>query len=288
MRKSNLGYRKDQVVIVKAPVVKGAVIDNEYQIFKSEILKIASVNDATATSDIPGHKIRLQNNFRRSHQDKQHSCATYLLEIDENFIPTYQIELIAGKNFTSSDKSKMDSASHRKVLINEEMVKALGFKSPGEAVGKNILYMSGDEVQLNIVGVMKNFHQRSLKEKIDPILCYYPNFSNWKYLSVNLKANNTSKSLSEVEKLYQKTFPGSPFEYFFLDEYFNRQYRGDSRLSNVFSLFAILAIIVAALGYWGFPALSLNSEQKKSAFAKYLELPYLICGNYCQKILLCW
>lgn len=270
MRNGNPGYQKDQVVIVKAPVVKGAVIDNEYQFFKSEIRKIASVNDATATSDIPGHKIRSQNNFRRSGQDKQHSYATYLLEIDENFIPTYQIELIAGKNFISSDKSKMDSASNTKVLINEEMAKTLGFKSAKEAIGKNILYMSDDEVQLNVVGVMKNFHQRSFKEKIDPILCYYPNFSQWKYLSVNLKANDTSKSLSEVEKLYQKTFPGSPFEYFFLDEYFNRQYKADSRLSTMFGLFSILAIIVACLGLLGLSSFVIKLRTKEIGVRKVL------------------
>ena len=270
MRNGNLGYQKDQVVIIKAPVVKGAVIDNEYQIFKSQIQKLTSVNDATTTSDIPGHKIRLQNNFRRAHQDGQQSHATYLLEIDENFIPTYQIKLVAGQNFLSIDKSSMDSASITKVLINEEMVKTLGFKSPEEAVGKIIFYMAGDDVQLKVAGVMKNFHQRSLKEKIDPILCYYPNFSNWKYLSVNLKSENASKSLAEVEKLYQKTFPGSPFDYFFLDEYFDRQYKADARLGNVFGLFSILAIIVASLGLLGLSSFVIKLRTKEIGVRKVL------------------
>lgn len=270
MRNGNLGYQKDQVVIVKAPVVKGAVMDNEYQFFKSEILKLTSVKDATATSDIPGNTINWQNNLRRAGQDKEHAYATYLMQIDENFIPTYQMELVAGKNLTSTDKSKMDSTSITKVLINEEMVKVLGYKSPEEAVGQDIVYMGDDEFHFTVGGVMKNFHQRSLKEKFDPILCYYRDMASWKYMSINLKADNTSKGLAQVEKVYQKLFPGSPFEYFFLDEYFNRQYQGDSRLSNVFSLFSVLAIIVACLGLLGLSSFVIKLRTKEIGVRKVL------------------
>lgn len=270
MRNGNLGYKKDQVVIVKSPVVKGAVMDNEYQFFKDETRKIAAVNNATATTDVPGHMIRHQNNVRRADQNKEHHYPAYMMEIDENFIPTYQIEMIAGKNFVSTDKSKKDSTSITKILINEEIVKVLGYKSPEDAVGEDIVVMGDNEVSFRIVGVMKNFHQRSLKEKFDPILCYYPNWSYWKYMSINLKANNTSKGLAEVEKLYQKLFPGSPFEYFFLDEYFNRQYLGDNRLSNVFSLFSILAIIVACLGLLGLSSFVIKLRTKEIGVRKVL------------------
>jgi len=155
-------------------------------------------------------------------------------------------------------------------LINEEFVKMLGYKSPQEAVGQDIVYMAGDEVHFKVAGVMKNFHQRSLKEKFDPILCYYPNASNWKYMSINLKAKNASASLSDLEKLYKKTFPGSPFEYFFLDEYFNRQYQADSRLGNVFGLFSVLAIIVACLGLLGLSSFVIKLRTKEIGVRKVL------------------
>lgn len=270
MRNGNLGYQKDQVVIVKAPVVKGAVMDNEYQFFKSEILKITSVKDATATSDIPGHTISWQNNLRRADQDNRHHYAAYIMKIDENFIPTYQMELIAGKNLISTDKSNLDSTSITKVLINEEIVKALGYKSPEEAVGQDIVLMGDEDVHFTVGGVMKNFHQRSLKEKFDPILCYYQDMSSWKYISINLNANNASNGLAQVEKVYQKLFPGSPFEYFFLDEYFNRQYQSDSRLSNVFSLFSVLAIIVACLGLLGLSSFVIKLRTKEIGVRKVL------------------
>jgi putative ABC transport system permease protein len=270
MRNENLGYQTDQVVIVKAPVVKGDVMDNEYQFFKGEIQKIASVQNASATSDVPGHRILLQNNFRRADQDKQHHSVTYLMKIDENFIPTYHIEMVAGKNLTSADTSWVYGLKTTKVLINEEMVKVLGYKSAEEAIDQDIVYMSDEGVRLKVVGVMKNFHQRSLKEKIDPILCYSPNFSDWKYMSINLNANSASNGLAEVEKVYQKLFPGSPFEYFFLDEYFDRQYKADSRLSNVFALFSILAVIVACLGLLGLSSFVIKLRTKEIGVRKVL------------------
>lgn len=271
MRNGNLGYQKDQLAIVKAPVVRDSTIFNKYEFFKNQIARVSSVNDATATSDIPGQMIRFRNSVRRGHQDKQHNYTTYLMEIDENFVPTYQIELVAGQNFTSTEKSDLDSGSNTKVLINEEIVKALGFKSPEEAVNQDIIFVLGeDDIHCKVGGVMKNFHQRSLREKFDPILCYYPNRSRWKYISLNLKANDASGSLAAVEKLYQEAFPGSPFEYFFLDEYFNRQYQADGRLSNVFGLFSILAIIVACLGLLGLSSFVIKLRTKEIGVRKVL------------------
>jgi putative ABC transport system permease protein len=271
MRNGNLGYKMDQVVIVKAPVVKGAMMDNEYQFFKGEILKINSVDDATATSDIPGRIIKMYENVRRANQDKQHTYATYIMEIDESFVPTYQIELIAGKNLDINDRAKLYyTTSPIKVLINEELVRALGYRSSEEAVGQDIVLVSDQDYHFLVGGVMKNFHQRSLKEKFDPILFYYQDMNSWRYMSIDLKANNVSNGISEVKKVYQKLFPGSPFEHFFLDEHFNRQYQGDIRLSNVFTLFSIPAIIVACLGLLGLSSFVIKLRTKEIGVRKVL------------------
>ncbi|MBE9462197.1 ABC transporter permease [Dyadobacter subterraneus] len=271
MRNGKLGYQKDQVVIVKTPVVKGEAMFNALHFFKNEILNINSVKDATATTDIPGHMIRFRKSVRRVNQDKRHNFETYLMEIDQNFVPTYQIELIAGKNLIGSDSSKLDSTGSTKVLINEELAKMLGYKSPEEAINQEIVFTWGDDVNCKIGGVMKNFHQRSLKEKFDPILCYSPSINDWRYLSIKLNAKNAAQSLSQVEKLYHKTFPGSPFEYFFLDEYFNRQYEADSQLSNIFILFSMLAIIIACLGLLGLSSFVIKLRTKEIGIRKVLR-----------------
>ncbi|MBE9461484.1 ABC transporter permease [Dyadobacter subterraneus] len=271
MRNGSLGYKKDQVLIVKAPSIADSTIGNKYSYFKSEILNTASVVDASVTSDIPGNMIRYRNSVRKAAEDKQHNFTTYLMEIDENFIPTYNIQLVAGKNLEATDSSSLGPNKYTKVMVNEEIVKALGFNSAEEAVNQDIRFVLGqDDVLCKISGVVKNFHQRSMKEKFDPILFYYPSYQGWKYISVNIKASEAAKSISDVETLYKKAFPGNPFEYFFLDEYFNRQYQADARLGNVFGLFAVLTIVVACMGLLGLSSFVIKLRTKEIGIRKVL------------------
>ncbi|WP_159469887.1 ABC transporter permease [Dyadobacter sp. 3J3] len=271
MRNGNLGYEKDQILIVKAPAIRDSTIGNQFGYFKAEIQNTSSVIDASATSDIPGNMIRYRNSVRKASQDKQHNFTTYLMEIDEKFVPTYNIQLVAGKNLEATDSSSLATNVYTKVLINEEIVKALGFKSAEEAINQDIKFVLGeDDVLCKISGVVKNFHQRSLKEKFDPILFYYPNYQGGKYISVKLKAADASRGISDLESLYKKAFPGNVFEYFFLDEYFNRQYEADARLGNVFGLFAILAIMVACMGLLGLSSFVIKLRTKEIGIRKVL------------------
>ncbi len=273
MRNGNLGYKTNQVLIVKAPAITDSTIWNKYTYFKSELEKTASVKNATATSDIPGTIIRYRNSVRKANQDKQHNFATYLMEIDEKFVPTYHIDLVAGRNFVATDSSAVGSkgSTADRVLINEEVAKGLGYKTAKEAVNQDIIFVLGqDDVHCRVVGVMKNFHQRSLKEKYNPILFYYPTRTEWKYISVNLTPSDAARSIADLETRYKKAFPGNPLEYFFLDEHFNRQYKADSRLRNVFSLFAVLAIVVACLGLLGLSSFVIRLRTKEIGIRKVL------------------
>ncbi|CAG5003448.1 hypothetical protein DYBT9275_03155 [Dyadobacter sp. CECT 9275] len=271
MRNGNLGYKKDQVLIVKTPAIADSTISSRYNYFKSELKKTPSVLGATTTSDIPGNMIRYRNSVRRASQDQQHNFTTYLMEIDENFIPAYKIELLAGKNFVSTDSSSLNNTSNNKIIINEEVVKALGYHSAEEAINQDVLFRLGQaDVPCKIIGVMKNFHQRSLKEKYDPILCYYPSYSDWKYISVNLNVSNASKTIADIGESYKSAFPGNPYEYFFLDDYFNQQYQADNRLGNVFGLFAVLAIIVASMGLLGLSSFVIKLRTKEIGIRKVL------------------
>lgn len=271
MRNGNLGYKKDQILIVKSPAIIDSTIGNKYNYFKSEIRSNPSVAKAAVSSDIPGNMIRYRNSVRRGNQDQQHNFTTYLMEIDENFVPAYKIELVAGKNFVATDTSGLGSKSITKVIINEEVVTALGYQSPDKVIDQNITFKLGqDDVPCRVIGVLKNFHQRSLKEKFDPILFYYPSYAGGKYISINLNVTDAAKSIADVEALYKKAFPGNPFEYFFLDEYFNRQYQADSRLGNVFGLFAVLAIIVACMGLLGLSSFVIKLRTKEIGIRKVL------------------
>lgn len=271
MRTEDLGYNKDQLLVIKTPVVKGEMFFNEFNFFKDEVLKVSSIKDATGTTAVPGYEIDLRGSLRREGQNRSQSVVTHFMEIDEHFIPTYEMEILAGNNFTSIDKGDTDNSNNVKVLVNEEAVKALGYTSVVEAVNQNIVWLRGDStVYCTVGGVLKNFHQRSLKEKFEPILFYYPKMSDWRFMSVKLPAENQAKGLSGLEKLYRKTFPGSPFEYFFLDDYFDQQYKADERVGDVLGVFAVLAIVVACLGLLGLSSFVVKLKTKEIGVRKVL------------------
>lgn len=271
MRNGNLGYKKDQVLVIKTPAIIDSTIDYKYSYFKTALHKIPSVLNVTTTTDVPGHMIRYRNSIRRADQDKQSNFTTYLVEVDNNFINTYNIELAAGKNFAPTDSSRIQPDNNTKVLINEEIVKALGYKSAEEAVNQKIVFLLGrDDIHCQVLGVVKNYHQRSLKEKYDPILYYFPSYSGWQFVSVNLAPSGLNKSVAEIEDLYKQVFPGNPFDTFFLDDFFNQQYQSDQRLSNVFALFAVLAIIVACLGLLGLSSFVIKLRTKEIGVRKVL------------------
>ena len=146
---------------------------------------------------------------------------TYLVSVDDQFLTTFDISLVAGRNFTVSDSSLIFEALNNRVLVNEKLARSYGFKNPEEAIGQNVKFKLGPiDHTARIIGVVKNYHQRSLKEAYDPILYYYPTYSNWAYYSLSINTTNWNEAISLVEEKYQQTFVNNSFEYFFLDEFF--------------------------------------------------------------------
>ena len=275
MRDGNLGYKKDQILVIKSPAIFDSTIVNRYDYFRSEILRMPFVSNTALSSDIPGNMISQRNTVRRLEQDKQNNFTTYILEIDHNFINTYHIEMLAGKNFLQSDTVQIfpvyDEKANVKVMINEQVVKALGYKSAREAINREIIFGFGESnIRARITGVVKSYHQRSLKEQYDPILYYFPSSAGWKYVSLDMQTANLKNHLAMMEASYKKAFPGNQFEYFFQDDFFNQQYQTDQRLGNVFGLFAVLAIIVACLGLLGLSSFVIKTRTKEIGIRKVL------------------
>jgi putative ABC transport system permease protein len=285
MRKGDLGYKKDQLLVIR---ISSAFTDSTYAAkltyFKQEILRqYPSVKNMSYTGVVPGSLIRDGWDIRRAEQNKQHSLTTFYCMVDHDFINTYQVPLVAGSNLSPMDSSEVLSRGgtgvfgldkNLKVLVNEELVKKLGFTSANEAVNQRIITSGNAEYHAIIKGVVKNFHQRSLKEAYEPILFAYPSYNNWGWdnvsLDINAGAGDLNKSLSGIESLFKKTFPGKPFQFFFLDDFFNNQYKSDQRLGNVFGLFASLAIVVACLGLLGLSAFIIKLRTKEIGIRKVL------------------
>ena len=270
MRNGDLGYNKDQVLVIKTPGIGDSTLFSKLSFFKTESAQIPVVNNIAISTDIPGSIIRYRNSVRKESEDIKSNFTSSLIETDDKFISTYGIKLLAGRNFKEGEYVDYDNQTAR-VLINEVLMKAMGYKTPDEAINKKIVFDLGQyKLHSEIIGVIKNFHQRSFKEPFEPILIYQPKFGAWNYFSVNMRTRDVRTNLAALEKLYTTTFPGNPFDYTFLDDHFNAQYKSDMRLGKIFGLFCILAVVVACLGLLGLTSYVIRLRTKEIGIRKVL------------------
>jgi putative ABC transport system permease protein len=270
MRSQALGYNKDHVVILKAPAIYDSTISEKIEAFKNELLKNPSVSAVSASTEIPGKAIIERNSARKADQDETYNFTPFLMGIDADFLKTYQLKLAAGRGFLPHESSTF-KAENTKVLVNEEVVKGMGYTSNEAAINQPIIFRSGPgTVKAEIIGVISNYHQRSLKQVYDPILYYYPTFSNWNYISVHFTTAHIDRELASFETTYSHIFTGNAFDYFFLGDYFNRQYQADQRFGDIFSLFTAFAIFVACLGLLGLSSFVIKLRTKEIGIRKVL------------------
>jgi putative ABC transport system permease protein len=205
------------------------------------------------------------------HIDKAVECYS----VDEHYFSTLGIKMIKGRNFSS-----LADTLHS-VVVNQAMVKQFGWNEP---LGKRIKFpgdTSGN--YLEVVGVFKDFNQKSLYNPIAPLLLFYG--PNGNIIQFKLNAANISTSISKVEAIWKKYFPQLPFEYKFLDEDFNSQYTADQKRGKIFAAFSILTIIITCMGLLGLTAFTTQQKQKEISIrrvmgASILQVVTLITRNY--------
>lgn len=271
MRNQDLGYNKEQILVVKSSPTYDSTYNAKVEFFKAELKKHPAIAGVAPSTDIPGKRIFANNSVWKANQDKSKNSFTRLLEIDKDFVPTYKMKLVAGSNLPSDELTNVFESKRTKVLVNEALVSLLGFSNNEAALHKEVFFASwfGD-IKCEIVGVVKNYHQRSLKVKYDPILFYHNNRSDWQYFSININTKDLSENLAYVAAQYNRAFPGDVFDSFFLDEYFNRQYQADQQFGNIFGLFTLLAIIVACLGLIGLSTYAIKLRTKEIGIRRVL------------------
>ena len=258
MQNQDLGFDAKHNLIVNAPMVIDSTINQKLEVFKAELLRNPNINVVSAIKDVPGRKNAWYNTTRQVHEEKEASVICNQLSIDHDFIETYQVKLLAGRNFRLEDRTAYgqgdfnDSKKPNRVMINRAAAKLLGFATVEDAVNKKIIFQIGPQDSTSeIIGVMENYHQQSLQSDYDPTVFYYPIYYDATYLTVNMNTSNIESTIKDISEKYEAFFPMDPFDYFFLDEHFNRQYQADRKFGQLFFLFAGLAIFIAALGLFG-------------------------------------
>ncbi len=183
--------------------------------------------------------------------------------MDAEFVPAMDMKFVSGRNFES------EMPNNDLVIINEEAANKLGFSGAEEAIGSKITFRTRWQGEPStIIGVVKNFYQRSPKEEHIPMLFHYVRGTD--YLSVRLNSTNISEAIGSVKTAYNKVFPSTVLNYFFLDEKYNQQYQADAQFGQVIGTFSVLAVFIACLGLFGLSSYTIVQRTREIGIRKVL------------------
>lgn len=260
MKNKDLGIDIKETLVLKGPRVIDSLYLQNFEAFKTEVLRIAGVKGVSSSTSIPGKENFWTRNIKRLTGGPESSSIVTHVGFDEDYVAQYDIDIIAGRNF-----SKEFPDDDNKILINETLAKDLEFEQPQHAIGE--LVIDGRDT-VEIIGVLADYHQLSLKAKVIPVAFRW--FTSSSFYSLKLETENYQKVISELKQPWEEFFPGNPLDYFFLDQYFDRQYERDDRFGKVFTLFTVLAIFIASLGLLGLSSYMTIQRTKEIGIRKVL------------------
>ncbi|MGD8777488.1 MAG: ABC transporter permease [Ignavibacteria bacterium] len=260
MRNKNIGANIDQFVILRAPLGGSAL--RMVTSFKDELLTVPGIKGVCASTSVPGKGYsNASSGVRKYGSNHEDGTQGLFIDVDENYFNLFEIPLAAGRNFTR------ESGFNREIIINEEAVKVYGFKNPEDAVNKKLVFDGFDGQSIEIVGVTKNYHQESPKSSLQQII-FNPATRYIMYLSVKIEGGNIKQTIEQIKNKWDEVFADKPFEYEFLDEVFDSQYKADIQFGEVFGLFTFLAIVISCLGLFGLASYSNLQRTKEIGIRK--------------------
>jgi putative ABC transport system permease protein len=260
MKSKDLGIEIGETLVLKGPGRIDSLYQSRFDAFKTEALRVPGIRGVTASTGIPGVENYWTRGLARlSGGPTGRSIVTHL-GIDENYVPQYGIQIRAGRNF-----SRNFPADGKRILINESLSQLLGFDDPEQAVGESV---TNGRDTLEIAGVLEDYHQMSVKAKVIPVAFRFTTPSA--FYSLKLETTHHQDVVNSLEPVWSSFFPESPMDYFFLDQFFNRQYERDDRFGQVFGLFTVLAIIIACLGLLGLASFMTVQRTKEIGIRKAL------------------
>lgn len=263
MRNQNLGINVDQTLVVSQPTVTNdSTYDGNMAALKAMLLQKPAIQSVSVSSAIPGEPVGWNaGGIKLVGTDESTQKQYRVIGVDYDYLKAYGLKLIAGRAF-----SKDFGADDKAVIFNRKGLDQLGFVNPQEALGKKIDFWGE---QYTIAGVTENFHQQSLKELYEPLIFrLIPDIRG--YLSVKTNSQQSAATIAAVKEAWNRFFPGNVFEYFFLDDHFDQQYKADQRFGQVFGVFTALAILVACLGLFGLASFTTLQRKKEIGIRKVL------------------
>ena len=256
-RQADMGFRKDAIVMLPVPQRDKSAIST----FDSEVSRIAGVEDVTFCSRAPASPNWASVTVRFDSRTENEDFDISVKAGDHRYVSTFGLQVIAGRNLHPSD-------TVREFLLNETAVKMLGARSAEDAIGKRMVIGLNNSEGV-IVGVVKDFHNKSLHETIDP-LCITTSNDWYSSCAVKINPANMSSTLQAIEGTWKKTFPEHVYEFDFLDEQIARFYQLDNMVLRLIQAFAGIAIIIGCLGLYGLVSFMVIRKTKEVGVRKVL------------------
>ncbi len=263
MQKQNLGFDKDEIFILNAARVRSSNA-YEFETFKAQLNDLAMVSEVTYTNSIPGHPGWVGQVAYPEGKTGDDAVSVEYMAVDDKYMEVLGLNLIAGRGFDRQRKKDLDDG----LILNEQAVSDFGWASPEEAIGKRITSPSGSP-EGEVIGVVKDYHQLGLQQKIGPMTMDYAPQNSYLY-AIKYKAADTQQLISSLNDLWTKTFPGYDFNYFFLNQDFENQYQAEARLANVFAVFATITMVIAMIGLLGLVSFMVVARTKEIGVRKIL------------------
>ncbi|MBN1273428.1 MAG: ABC transporter permease [Candidatus Aminicenantes bacterium] len=252
-----IGYDREHVVVTQMTDSAG---NQGYEAFRNAVLQNTHVIDVTTSENLP---TQISNTWAGgsflSDDGVMVEFPTELLWTDFNFLDFYRMDLLKGRTFSEAHGTDPSNA----VILNETFIKKAGWKNP---VGKRIKLMGNMERE--VVGVVKDFHFQSMYQTIKPIILFCRPVN--RYIQIRIKSEQIPKTIEYLQKTYRRLTGGQPFDYFFLDDNFNRMYTSEQKMGKILVSFAILAIFIACLGIFGLASNTAERRTKEIGIRKAL------------------
>ncbi|NER17337.1 FtsX-like permease family protein [Spongiivirga citrea] len=253
LQNKDMGFKKERQLLI--PYSNPNAAEN-YSTLKNELLKDPNILSATAGDAYPGIQILSDTSFYGEEQTNENATWTRYAQVLDDYTQTLGYTLIAGRDFTKNNT--VDSLS---LILNETAVRKVGYTAE-TAIGKRVFYERGAiKSEMEIIGVVKDFNFKSLHEPIDAYALASLGDNQPSYFIATLNDQNLAATIKSIESVWNKVNPDTPFEYTFLDERFNTNYKAEKQTSTVVYGFMLIAIFIACIGLFGLA--SFTTEQRK-------------------------
>ena len=266
VRNKDLGFQKDQQIVIP---LRSSTSKSSVQAFKNEMANNPGIKSMGTSMAYPGIFFPQDWLMYAQGQTMNNSKLVYTNLVDNSFLQTLGVKLVAGRLFSS----EFLADTLRSFVINEQAIKEFGFASAQDAIGKWLAAdWNGEQNRFTIIGVVRDFHFKDLHEPVQPFAFRFYNDADagFSYLVAHASAGNMKQSLSILENTWKKLNPNEPFEYSFIDQDFQKNYETENRQASLINYFTVIAIIISCLGLFGLATFTAEQRTKEIGIRKVL------------------